>query len=218
MCSNVQNDAGRSNLECYPLLPYFGNDKGESMQLADEEKRELLRIARASIEEALKGHPPVECSPEQESLRQPCGVFVTLRQQGELRGCIGYVEPRFPLSQAVAEVAMKSAFDDPRFAPLTPRELPSTEIEISVLSPLSKVANIDSIEIGLHGLVIDAGYTRGLLLPHVATEYLWDRRQFLDHTAIKAGLPPEIWRTDKVQIYSFTTTTFSESELLQPHG
>ena len=187
------------------------------MQLADEEKRELLRIARASIDAAIKGDPPVGNTTERESLRQPSGVFVTLRAEGELRGCIGYVEPRLPLFQAVAEVAVKSAFEDPRFAPLSIAELPSTEIEISVLSPLSRVTDMSSIEVGRHGLVIDAGYTRGLLLPHVATEYLWDREQFLDHTALKAGLPPEIWRTGKVQVFSFTTTTFSESELLQPH-
>lgn len=187
------------------------------MQLVDVEKRELLRIARMSIEAAIQGTPPIRNTTERESLRTPSGVFVTLRAKGELRGCIGYVEPRLPLVQAVAEVAVKSAFEDPRFMPLTLAELSSTEIEISVLSPLSKVTDINSIEVGRHGLVIDAGYTRGLLLPHVATEYVWDREQFLDHTALKAGLPAEIWRTGKVQVFSFTTTTFSESELLQPH-
>ena len=144
-------------------------------------------------------------------------MFVTLRQGKELRGCIGYVEPRLPLANAVAEVAQKAAFEDPRFAPLDSDELTTIDIEISVLSPLEKVENVEEIEVGKHGLVIEAGMLKGLLLPHVAVEYGWSREQFLNHAALKAGLPAEAWHNRRTRLFAFTTETFSETELYQPH-
>lgn len=187
-----------------------------SMQLEDKEKRELLRVARSSIDSALR-RPSGEISSGMARLQEPSGVFVTLRRGGELRGCIGYVEARLPLVEAVKEVAVKAATEDPRFSPLSLKELDSTEIEISVLSPLLRVTDIQTIEVGKHGLVIDAGFARGLLLPSVPVEYLWTREEFLEHTSLKAGLPPDIWKTSQARIYSFTTETFSEAELHQVH-
>ncbi|GJQ20016.1 MAG: AMMECR1 domain-containing protein [Bacteroidia bacterium] len=182
----------------------------------DVEKRDLLRIARASIEGVLGGERPTMPDASAHLLERR-GVFVTLRVGKELRGCIGYVEPRLPLAQAVAEVACKAAFEDPRFAPLTPEELPSVDIEISVLSPLEAVRDIAEIEVGRHGLIIEAGRCKGLLLPNVPVEYGWDREEFLNHTALKAGLPPEAWRDEHTRLFKFTTETFSETELYQPH-
>lgn len=138
---------------------------------------------------------------------------MTLHLLGELRGCIGYIEPRFPLVETVQEVAQKAALEDPRFPPLTPRELERVEIEISVLSPLRKVVDVNEIVVGTHGLVIDAGYTRGLLLPQVATEWGWEREQFLSQTCRKAGLPADAWKQKKVSIYSFTSAVFSEAQV-----
>lgn len=184
--------------------------------LVDDEKRELLRIARASIEQVFGGAEP-ELPGASGPLTQRHGVFVTLREQKELRGCIGFVEPRMALAKAVAEAAKKAAFEDPRFPPLSSRELPSIDIEISVLSPLEKVGEVGEIEVGRHGLVVEVGMRKGLLLPHVAVEYGWDRGQFLEHTAIKAGLPADGWRDPRAQLSRFTTETFSESELYQPH-
>jgi len=132
---------------------------------------------------------------------------------GELRGCIGYIEPRFPLVETVQEVAQKAALEDPRFPPLTPRELGKVDIEISVLSPLKKVSDVNEIVVGTHGLVIDAGYTRGLLLPQVATEWGWEREQFLSQTCRKAGLQADAWKLKRVTIYSFTSAVFSENQL-----
>jgi AmmeMemoRadiSam system protein A len=182
------------------------------MELSESDKKELLRIARSSIEQAMKGVPVSTTEQSTGLLGELRGVFVTLRLEHELRGCIGYVEARLPLREAVQEVAQKSAFEDPRFPPLSEEELKRVEIEISVLSPLRKISSVEEIEIGKHGLVVDAGYTRGLLLPQVATEYGWGREEFLSHTARKAGLPADAWKRAGIEIFAFTSDVFSEAE------
>jgi AmmeMemoRadiSam system protein A len=187
------------------------------MQLTEEEKQILLQRARLSIESALARKPLKKAERLSEVLEKPAGAFVTLRLRGELRGCIGYIEPRLPLIQTVEEVATKAALEDPRFLPLSTDELRDTDIEVSVLSPLQKVESVDEIEVGKHGLVIDAGFTRGLLLPQVAEEYHWSRDEFLRHTAIKAGLPPDAWNHPAVELYCFTVEKFSESEFAIKH-
>jgi uncharacterized protein len=186
--------------------------KGVSMNLTNEEKRALLKIARSSIQSALGGKPFPQKEYKSESLDRPSGVFVTLRIGENLRGCIGYVEPLFPLAQATQEAAVKAAMEDPRFMPMTLAELAGILIEISVLSSLSELQDKSKIEIGKHGLVIDAGLRRGLLLPQVAIEYGWDREQFLGHTASKAGLPSDAWKRNEVKLFTFTVERFEESE------
>jgi len=183
------------------------------MELNADDKKELLRIARDAIAAALTNKPTPPSGSTSEALSELCGAFVTLHLRGELRGCIGYIEPRFPLRETVEEVAQKAALEDPRFSPLTPRELERVEIEVSVLSPLKKVLDVNEIVVGTHGLVIDAGYTRGLLLPQVATEWGWEREQFLSQTCRKAGLQADAWKQKKVTIYSFTSAVFSEAEM-----
>ena len=182
------------------------------MNLTDEEKRVLLKIVRSAISSALENKKPPLFKFRSEALDRPSGVFVTLRTGEDLRGCIGYIEPLFPLALAAQEVAVKAAMEDPRFMPLTPSELNKIIIEMSVLSPLSEIQDIETIEVGRHGLVIDAGYTRGLLLPQVAIEYKWDRRQFLKHTALKAGLPSDAWKRSEIKLFSFTVEKFDETE------
>lgn len=186
------------------------------MAFSEDERNELLHIARKSIRAALDGRPLPEVQTISNMLGQPRGVFVTLRLAGELRGCIGYVEPRLPLAEAVQEVAQKAAFEDPRFSHLSKEEFAQVELEISVLSPLERVSDIREIEVGKHGLVLDAGIARGLLLPQVATSSHWDREQFLRHTAIKAGLPPEAWQKSGVRLFTFTTETFAEHAPVNP--
>lgn len=185
------------------------------MELSIVDKKELLRVARESIEAAVRGTHPPRRQHAGKTLDEMCGAFVTLHLHGELRGCIGFIEARFPLYRTVGEVAQKAALEDPRFPPLSTAEIDEVEIEISVLSPLWKVTDVKEIEVGKHGLIIDAGYTRGLLLPQVATEYGWGREQFLSHTARKAGLPAEAWKQKNVTIYAFTSDVFSEAELLR---
>jgi|WetSurMetagenome_2_1015567.scaffolds.fasta_scaffold106805_3 AmmeMemoRadiSam system protein A len=183
------------------------------MDLTNEEKRTLLKIARSSIQSALGGKPFSQKEfKKSESLSRRSGVFVTLRIGENLRGCIGYVEPFYPLAQATQEAAVKAAMEDPRFMPMTSTELPNITIEISVLSPLSELHDTKQIEIGKHGLVIDTGFKRGLLLPQVASEYGWDREQFLKHTALKAGLPSDAWKQKEAKLFTFTVDKFEESE------
>jgi len=183
-----------------------------SMGLTNEEKRTLLKIARSAIACALESKTLPTLNSQSEALNHRSGIFVTLRIGEDLRGCIGYIEPLFPLAHATQEIAVKAAMEDPRFMPLTQSEFDKITIEISVLSPLEELIDTETIEIGKHGLVIDAGYRRGLLLPQVATEYDWDRRQFLKQISLKAGLPPDAWKRKEVKLFTFTVEKFDESE------
>ena len=124
----------------------------------------------------------------------PRGAFVTLKIKGELRGCIGYTEPLYPLGQTVIRCAIYAASEDPRFVPVTPAELDRLEYEISVLTPVRRITDPSAVQVGRHGLVIAQGGRRGLLLPQVATENRWNREEFLAQTCVKAGLRPDAWK------------------------
>jgi len=180
--------------------------------MSEEEKRYLLKLARHTLEKYF--NLPTEELPDLKTpnLEKPLGVFVTLMKEGELRGCIGYPEPVKPLKEAVVDMAISAAVNDPRFFPVEPREVSELEIEISVLSPLKKIQSIEEIEVGKHGLVIQRGNQRGLLLPQVASEHHWDRETFLSHTCMKAGLPADAWQWDDVEIYIFSAEVFSEKD------
>ena len=138
------------------------------------------------------------------------GAFVTLEKGGALRGCIGHVRAYKPLEQTVSEMAVQAALHDPRFPPVTADELDGLTVEISVMSPLTVVENVSEIEVGTHGLIIQDGGRSGLLLPQVATDYGWDRETFLEHTCMKAGLPPDSWKQEGVTILKFTAEVFGE--------
>ncbi len=181
--------------------------------LTEEEQRELLVLARGAIEAAVAGGKAPESTLASKALDTECGAFVTLHRHGSLRGCIGYVRAVKPLRRAVAEMAVQAALHDPRFPEVTGPEVPELDIEISVLSPLEEVGDVSTIEVGEHGLIIqDAGHS-GLLLPQVATEQGWDRDTFLDHTCLKAGLPPGSWKREGVTILRFTAEVFGEKSL-----
>ncbi len=183
------------------------------MDLTVEEKRQLLAYARNAIQSRFDETPVITLRSSSGNLSMCRGVFVTLRLGKELRGCVGYIESKAPLGETVQDVARKAAFDDPRFSPVEREELPGISIEISLMSPLRVLNDPESIEVGKHGLVIEAEGSRGLLLPQVATEHGWNREAFLNHTALKAGLPADRWRSQEALICSFTTETFSEAEL-----
>jgi hypothetical protein len=137
---------------------------------------------------------------------------VTIREGGELRGCIGYIESPYPLARVVAEVAAKAATEDPRFLPLTQSDLARVTLEVSVLSPLRQIADVSEIQVGTHGLLLELGRYRGLLLPQVATEYGWDRETFLASTAKKAGLPGNAWKDPEARISVFSAEIISEQQ------
>lgn len=177
-----------------------------------EQRATLLGIARQSIEAVLEGRrPALDISTLDDDLKRPSGTFVTLNEcSGELRGCIGSIEAVAPLAQAVSSSAINAAFRDPRFHPVTQEELPNLHIEISVMSPIVPVNDIEEIEVGRDGLIISRGGRAGLLLPQVATDYGWDRDTFLRQTCIKAGLPPDSWRSPDCRIEKFSAEVFGE--------
>ncbi|MBI5287054.1 MAG: AmmeMemoRadiSam system protein A [Deltaproteobacteria bacterium] len=181
------------------------------MALSDEEKKLLLRIARETLEFYIryKKVPPFDVSSP--GLLEKRGAFVSLHKEGELRGCIGVFTSASdkPLYLTVLDMAIAASTQDPRFLPVGVDELPFIGIEISALTPLKRINDISEIEVGRHGIYIVKGLYRGVLLPQVATEYGWDRETFLDHTCLKAGLPPDSWKGD-VEIYTFEAEVFGE--------
>ena len=177
--------------------------------LDDRDRKELLRIARATLREHLTtGYLPPG-SPHRKTLLQPSGAFVSISVGGELRGCMGRVEADKPLYLAVEELTVAASSRDPRFEPLRLEELKEARLSVSVLSSLTP-ATIDKIVLGTHGVVITRGPRRGLLLPNVAIEQKWTAEQFLDETCGKAGLPPGAWRDADTQLAVFTADVFSE--------
>ena len=180
--------------------------------LTPEQRKTLLKIARDSISAVLEGRRmELDASIYDETLRQPSGAFVTLTTQGgDLRGCIGSIVPVAPLYQAVSSSAVSAAFRDPRFNPVGKGELDNIELEISVMGPIERVKDVSEIEVGRDGLIISKGPFAGLLLPQVATEWGWDRDTFLSQTCVKAGLPPDAWRSGGTKIERFSAEVFAE--------
>jgi AmmeMemoRadiSam system protein B/AmmeMemoRadiSam system protein A len=185
---------------------------GVDLGLSEEEKTELLKIARKSIEAKVLGEPMPEFSTQSPLLKEKMGAFVTITENDQLRGCIGHIRGLEPLYTTISKMAIAAATEDPRFPPLRPEEVDKIALEISVLTPFKKIEDVAEIEVGKHGLYIEKGHNHGLLLPQVATDYGWDRNQFLEHTCLKAGLPTDAWRENAV-IYVFSAQIFSEREL-----
>ncbi|MGQ9654657.1 MAG: AmmeMemoRadiSam system protein B [Thermodesulfobacteriota bacterium] len=181
---------------------------GVDLGLTDDEKKTLKEIARNTIEYALQGRPQPEPQVTSPTLKEPRGAFVTLEKNNQLRGCIGMIQATKPLYQTVQEMAEAAAFRDPRFPPLGKEELADVEIEISVLTPMREIKDVSEIQVGVHGLYIAKGPHRGLLLPQVATDYGWDRKTFLEHTCMKAGLHAEAWKDPDARIYIFSADIF----------
>lgn len=179
-------------------------------ELNAKEQKILLNIARqAIIDQVQTGQYEVEPR-EEKSLNSRSGCFVSIKQNGKLRGCIGNFQSELPLFSEVAEMAVSSATKDPRFYPMLAEDLKNFLLEISVLSPLEKIEKTDEIEVGKHGIYLEKSFHRGVLLPQVAVEHGWDRKTFLMQTCIKAGLPTDAWRTEDAEIYIFSAQIFSE--------
>ncbi len=185
--------------------------------LTPDEKRELLDIARESIACTLQRKPYSPRTAHEGNLSRHCGAFVTIRIHHDLRGCIGYIESAQPLAEVVAEVAAKAASEDPRFPAMTFAELGKATLDVSVLSPIQRVSDIQEIEVGKHGLLLELGSRRGLLLPQVALEYRWTREEFLDNTARKAGLFRDAWKDPRAKIYIFSAEVVEEEEHAENH-
>ncbi len=184
---------------------------GRNAALGVEHKTRLKDIARQTLYAKLfdtTPPPDLTLSELPPPLQEPRGAFVTLKRHGQLRGCIGQIEGRWPLAQTVSRMALAAAFQDPRFPPVTPDEWDDLELEISVLSPLVKLEDPAQVRVGTHGLYVRKGSRGGLLLPQVAVEQGWDRETFLRQTCRKAGLPPDAWRDADTELFVFTADVF----------
>jgi hypothetical protein len=170
--------------------------------LTESEKRRLLELAKETILSYVREGKTPDVKITNKRLRANGATFVTIKKHGILRGCMGNIMPVMPLSQSVIRNAVNACSRDPRFYPLTPDELDDIEIEVSVLSPLEPLKDIDDIEIGKHGLYIVKDNHSGLLLPQVAAELGWNRETFLKQVSKKAGLPDDAWKD--AQLYRFT--------------
>ena len=183
---------------------------GPEAYLDASQRTALLGIARR----ALVGYLGAGKIPPEEGARGKLAAagaaFVTLTKNGRLRGCIGYTEAVAPLFKVVQECAVAAATEDPRFPPVTPNELPSLRVEISVLTPLVPIRP-EEVEVGRHGLMVSQGRMRGLLLPQVPVDFGWDAETFLDQTCVKAGLPPSAWRHGAT-LRAFTAEVFGEEK------
>ena len=186
--------------------------------LSLEEGKFLVKLARRTIESYLRTGERIPAPKVPAKLREPRGVFVTLTERGELRGCIGHPLPQMPLVEATIDAAISSATADPRFARVSPEEMRGIKIEVSVLTPPEQIRVKDPrdypkrIEVGKHGLIVEWAGFAGLLLPQVPLEWKWDVEEFLSHTCMKAGLPPDHWLREGVRISQFSAQVFTEAE------
>lgn len=179
---------------------------------SEADRQLLLQIARGALIAQVTGTTgPAPGSSE--VLTRRSGAFVTLYRLGKLRGCIGHVEADEGLGRVVARCAVAASSTDPRFPPVVAAELPEITIELSILGPIEPVSSPDEIEIGTHGLVVEMGWSRGLLLPQVAIEWTWDREVFLAETCRKAGLPFDAWKKG-AKILRFEAEVFGEPTVL----
>lgn len=177
-----------------------------------------VRMAREAIEACTRGRPfaPVTVPP---SFERGSGVFVTINThpKEELRGCIGYPQPYFPLAKAIVKAA-ESATEDPRFPRLAEDELERIVVEVSILTPpeLIEVRKpkelIGRVRVGTDGLIVAQGKERGLLLPQVAIDHAWDAEEFLTQTCVKAGLMPDAWLEPDTRVYRFQSEIWTEVE------
>ncbi len=184
----------------------------QPFSLSSAEKKQLLSIARTSVEYAVRQRepwPPPAVTGD--ALNQERGAFVTIRESGELRGCVGYTSAANPLYITVRDTATLAALRDTRFQPISASELPRLDYEVSVLSPLRRVTDLRQIRIGEHGLLMKDGRFQGLLLPQVPVEARWDRTRFLEETCMKAGMRPKCWTDEQTDIFLFTAVVFSEN-------
>ena len=175
---------------------------------SDTDRQLLLRIARDAIVAHVSGAIPSAVD-EGELAGRRGGAFVTLHARHDLRGCIGHIEADESLPRVVARCAVSACSADPRFPAVAASELPGLDIEVSLLGPLEPLGSPDDIEIGRHGLVVEKGRHRGLLLPQVAIEWKWDSLRFLAETCRKAGLPHDAWKQG-ADVWRFEAEVFGE--------
>jgi AmmeMemoRadiSam system protein A len=189
---------------------------GDVAMLSEVGKTRLLEIARQTLEIFARTQEVPSVTASEPELLELRGVFVTLKKEGRLRGCVGFLTPHKPLFEAVQDATVAAAIRDPRFAPVTDAEVREVVIDISALSPMERVTDFHLIQIGTHGLLIrrSQGHREisGLLLPQVASEHGWSREEFLRQTCLKAGLAADAWHQE-AEVFSFTAEVFGEKDV-----
>jgi AmmeMemoRadiSam system protein B/AmmeMemoRadiSam system protein A len=190
------------------------NDSTDESLLTKDEQQELLRIARTTLDSTIRTSKVPGLQPRTGRLSEYRGVFVTLNEHGNLRGCIGYIDGIKPLYQAVSDMAVAASTQDYRFPPVDPRELKDINVEITVLTPMQLCPDPEHmIVLGKHGIVVKRGNRQGVFLPQVATETGWDVETFLSECCSqKAGLAPDAWKDKGTQVYTFLGQVFGEKE------
>lgn len=184
--------------------------------LSDDQGTELVTEARRTVTELLAGRQVTRDERFDSRFGFRAGVFVTLSRHGSLRGCIGFPLPSRRLCEGLAEAAVSAATRDPRFRPVTPKEMDAVVFEVTVLTvPVEIVATrpeeyVSSVTIGKHGLIVENAFSSGLLLPQVPAEYGWDAEEFLAHTCIKAGLDIDAWKDESTKVSRFEGVIFKE--------
>ncbi len=190
--------------------PNAKTDAGEGFFRQEAGRKEVLALARRAIETYVRPNKSLNVQLQDPEFFRPRRVFITLKKEGQLRGCVGNPNTPMPLYEAVIRMAMGAAFNDGRFQPVTEAELPQISVEASVLENFQRVKSADAIVMGKHGVIVRRGDKEGLFLPEVA-EMLPDKEQFLSRLCEeKAGLPPDAWKDPQTELWTFTTTHFSE--------
>ena len=180
------------------------------MAISPKDRAKLVALARDAVEASVKGRSAPKVTNPKGILAEQRGCFVTLTNEGRLRGCIGTFSPRGALAEMIVSMGA-SAAHDPRFTvdPFTPAELVELSVEVSVLSPLAKTTTPEKLQVGVHGIYVTNGQRAGCFLPEVATDQGWNATQFLSYCcAHKAGLPPDAWRMLDTKVYLFTSEKF----------
>lgn len=186
------------------------DSKKENGYLSSQDKQSLLNIARKTIESYIQNKEKPTFDPTSDKLKKPGAAFVTLHKKGNLRGCIGHIIASVPLWECVRDMAIAAATQDPRFSKVQEEEIPELHIEISVLTPPELISDPQKVIVGKHGLIMERGFNRGLLLPQVPLEWGWDKETFLRQTCHKAGMSEDCWKDPKTKIHTFEAIVFSE--------
>jgi len=178
---------------------------------SDADRKTILDLARQAITEAVCQGRLVHPIPKGGVLERRCGVFVSLHVKGKLRGCIGVIDGREPLGESIVRCAAGAALEDPRFPRMKPEEIAEMEVEVSLMTPLEPILP-EEVKIGTHGLLVEQGGRRGLLLPQVALEHGLERERFLEETCWKAGMARDAWKNPETKIYGFRCEILCEDK------
>lgn len=181
-------------------------------EYSEQDKVELLKLARDTIIAKISGKPIPQKKTENEKFQKERGVFVTLHKGKELRGCIGYPLPMESLYSAIIDNAISASTKDPRFTEVSLEEFDHLTIEISILTVPKEISDINSIIIGKDGIIISKGHIKGLFLPQVPVEQGWNLEQYISYGCLKAGLLHDEWKRD-VKIEVFQAIVFGEENL-----